>query len=230
MAFWASLAVGVFSSVATSGISSRRNRKISRAAELAGNRQSMFNARGELAMTQDNNILRSNLAGFTADQILAIGAINSSNIRNARDRNVKLLNTQKTEDTRRHINEEVELVGNIRIGYSSSNISVGSGSAKAVKLAEMNEAALDRKYMDNLAEQQILGLWSTETERAKLVTMESEMAAEVARLNAEFANMVALAEAEQLLANATNNLSGLQRYEALGTPKGHGGTSGSRGK
>ena len=205
MGFWASAAIAIGTSVASGAVSSRRNRRISRASELAGYRQDLVNARGNFAMTEQNALLRSGIAGFNAEQILEIASINETNIIKARDRNVELMEIEKAENLRRFINQEVELAGNIRSGFSTTGISVSSGSAKAVKLTEMNEAEIDRRYQDDITRRQILGYFLTETERAAFIKREGQLAAEAAIANAEFENQVLLNQAQNQLSNASAN-------------------------
>jgi hypothetical protein len=206
MGFWTALAVSVVSSAATSTVANSRARKTNNAATIAGYRQDLFNANGNSAMTLANNQARASLAGMTAGQILAIGAMNAANVEKARDRNIKLLNFQKVEDNRLHVNEEVRMVGNIRVGYASAGVSTSTGSAKAVKIAEMKKAELGRDYMNEVSKQQILGLWMTETEKAGFIRLEASMSATATAANAAFQNQVAQSEADQIVANAQNNL------------------------
>lgn len=205
MSFFATAAISIGSGLILGSVSSSRQQRINRASELAGYRQEIVNSRNFLAMTQQNALLRSSIAGMNAEQILEIASINQSNIIKARDRNVELMKIQQKEEMRRFLNQEVELAGNIRSGFSTSGISVSSGSAKAVKLTEMNEAELDRKYQDDVTNRMIMGYFLTETEKASFIAREGQLSAEAAIANAEFQNQVLLNEANNRSQNAQEN-------------------------
>lgn len=174
-------------------------------AQRAGDLQSLDNALANQQLAIENSEILRSIGGLNAAQIREVGIMNRDFILDARDRNVRLMRIEQKEDLRRHINDEVDSAGLIRVGYAASNISTSSGSALGVKIAEMKKARVDREYMDMVANETIDNFFMTETQRAQIVDRESELAAEAALFNAEAEATILQAEAQVAVDNARRN-------------------------
>lgn len=206
MSFWGA-AISLVGGAILGSRSNSRNRRSQRAAQQAGDRRSLSNALENQALTAQNASIIRGVAGLNAAGIIEVGAMNRDFILRSRDRNVDLMRIEQKESLRRHINEEVEAAGQVRIGFSSSGISASSGSALAVRLVEMTKGRVDREYQDMVTNKQILGFFETETERAAITYREAELGAAAALANAEAEATVATNEAQAAVNNARRNLA-----------------------
>lgn len=204
MSIWGA-AISIVGGAIVGGISNSRSRRSNQSAQREADRRDLLNAlENEALQGQNASIIRS-VGGMNAAQILEVGQMNSDFIIAARDRNVDLMRIEQTEELRRHINDEVDSAGLIRVGYASSGISTSSGSALGVKLAEMREAEVDRLYQDDITNRRILGFFENETQRAEITLREAELGAAAAHANAEAEATVITNEARVAVNNARRN-------------------------
>ena len=199
------VAVSIIGSAAVSTFSNSRARKTSNMANAAGNRQAYQNALGNQQLAITNSGILGSIGGLNAEQILEVASMNYDFIISARDRNAELMGVERVENMRRHLNDEVDSAGLIRVGYAAGGISTNSGSALGVKISEMRKAEVDRDYMDMVSEKTINNFWLTETQRANMVLREGALGAEAALFNAEAEGAMLRAEAQTAVDNARRN-------------------------
>ena len=204
MSIWGAV-IGIVGSAVLSSRANSRSRRVGNNAMREGDRVDYLNAlENQKTAAENSSILRS-IGGLNAEQIMEVGAMNYDFIIQARDRNAELMRLEQAEDLRRHINEEVDAAGLIRVGYGASGISTNSGSALAVRISEMRKAEVDREYMDMVANLSIENFWLTETQRADITMREAELGAEAALFNAEAEAAVLENEAAANVRNARRN-------------------------